>query len=88
MAPNVSFIILCLCLSGHISKLNVFYWCLIVFCSRYDASLCLQDDHDEFKTVINDTLERHNFYREKHNVPALRIDSKVRVQLNGIVLEL
>uniref|UniRef100_A0A2S2NHY7 Golgi-associated plant pathogenesis-related protein 1 n=1 Tax=Schizaphis graminum TaxID=13262 RepID=A0A2S2NHY7_SCHGA len=37
----------------------------------------MADDHSETKNVIADALDRHNFYREKHNVPPLRINSKL-----------
>lgn len=39
--------------------------------------MSVQKDDDEFKNVINNTLVRHNFYRKKHNVPSLKISSKV-----------
>jgi len=34
-------------------------------------------DDDEFKNVISDTLDRHNFFRKKHNVPPLKISLKL-----------
>ncbi|XP_025204884.1 Golgi-associated plant pathogenesis-related protein 1-like [Melanaphis sacchari] len=37
----------------------------------------IQKDNDETKNVIADALVRHNFYRKKHNVPPLRINSKL-----------
>jgi len=37
----------------------------------------IQKDDDETKNVITDAIDRHNFYRQKHNVPPLKISSKV-----------
>ncbi|XP_060866913.1 Golgi-associated plant pathogenesis-related protein 1-like isoform X4 [Metopolophium dirhodum] len=34
-------------------------------------------DDSETKNVITEALDRHNFYRKKHNVPPLKINSKL-----------
>jgi len=39
--------------------------------------LYTQNDDSETKNVIAEALDRHNFYRNKHNVPSLKINSKV-----------
>jgi len=43
----------------------------------YFLNLYVQIDDSETKNVITEALDRHNFYRKKHNVPPLKINSKV-----------
>lgn len=37
----------------------------------------MANDDSETKNVIAEALDRHNFYRNKHNVPSLKINSKL-----------
>jgi uncharacterized protein YkwD len=71
MAVNISYHILNF--FRNIISFNLKYLTKFVNCLKF----YLQKDASETKNVIADALDRHNFYRKKHNVPPLKINSKV-----------
>lgn len=71
MAVNISYYILNL--FKNIINYNLKYLTnILCFLKLYT-----QNDDSETKNVIAEALDRHNFYRNKHNVPPLKINSKV-----------